>query len=110
MPVLAAIGAALMWVVRFLIASPLVWRILLQTGLAVILPAVLFTFFRKFGGAVIDWSMSYITANMSPVVIEVTGLAGWFATHLRIQEIFVLVMSAYIVRFIVRSVRGSKVG
>lgn len=92
----SALGAS---VVRFA-----AWKLVAYSLFAVILPIILNNFVYK----MMQHSMSIMSSIQTQyglqngVLLQLTGLAAWFATHLKFPEAFAVIMSAVLFRVTMR--------
>ncbi len=76
------------------------YKTLLYTFITVTLPAVIKN--------LLAWLFGILTAQvdtldwdaMSPVVIELAGLASWFAVHLRFMDCMAVLVTAMVIRLV----------
>lgn len=93
MGILAFIGA---WFARLIgvgAVRAIIWKGILYTLFVTIFPTVLYNLFSSLLTEFIAIASSYGSTGSS-VVVHLTGFAGWFAAHMKIPEVFSMIISA----------------
>lgn len=99
---LSAFGSAVGYsVVRFAAWKIFVWTMVI-TVLPIIISAVIYTLISTLITTVGNVNTQY--GGINSFTINFTGLAAWFATHLRLVEGFAMIMSAIIFRMAIRMI------
>jgi hypothetical protein len=77
------------------------WKLVIWTIVVVVLPIVLNNFIHSLLSDAISLVNSY-SGSSSSMVVQLSGLAGWFATYLRIPEGFSILISAIVFRITIK--------
>ena len=80
-------------------------KVLISSAIMVLLPIALWNFLYK----VMDWTLTYINTSMSgsvsTTVLELSGLAGYIATHLQLPQVVSVLLSALVLHLTLRLLR-----
>ena len=76
------------------------YKTLLYTTITVTLPAVIKNFLAWLFILLTSQVDSMDLSGLSPAVIELSGLASWFAIHLRFMDCMAVLLTAMVIRLI----------
>jgi len=108
MGLLAILGTFFSWiagsvVVRWILTQGLLFGALKLLGRALMyvgLPIILYNVLAKYSGDIYGLILSRMDSlSLSPVTLEITGIAGWIGTQLGITNLFSMYMTAIATRF-----------
>lgn len=100
MPALLWLGSVLSYLFNLIVNNFLATKIILTTLFIVVLPIIL----NNFVAELLQTAMNMVSQNLnnydgSNLLLQFTGLAGWFIQTLKLDSAFSVIVSAIALRF-----------
>lgn len=82
------------------------WKAIGKLLIMIALPIILYNLCVDLGKETFDFILSKINVStgFSSPVVQITGLAGYFAAQLRLAECFAIIVSIYMLKFLLRKI------
>ena len=83
---------------------------LILVALPIALSSALLLFYQSINDKVLAYATGQVsTSSLSPVIIQVTGLAAWMVNHLQLIQAFNIIISAIALRVLLNLIPFSRV-
>lgn len=102
-PLLGALGRLL----SIEVAKAVAFRLIIYTGLTLILPVVLYNVYSLIISETLTYASSFVDGQgLSSAVVSLLGLGAWLAECLNVPQAISLLLGCSFCRFVIKMIRG----